>query len=268
MDSKHAIENVVLLGSGRVGSIFAKSIVRQGLNLIEIHNRSNHSTGQLRKELEAIPGWRGLQAQLNPDLYIIAVPDDEIPAVMETFTFRGDAIVVHTSGSVSINVLNKGIENYGIFYPLQTFVSGREISLREVPICIEASNNTTQKILTEFAGKFSGSVYQLNSEQRRVAHLAAVIAGNFSNALYDIAFELLEEKGLPRELIKPLIKETAERIDSFEPAKVQTGPASRGDMNIILKHLELLSDKDNTRKLYELMSKLILKKHTGKDAEL
>jgi len=151
-------------------------------------------------------------------------------------------------------------KNYGVLYPLQTFSKGKTVDLQTTPLCIEGnSKNTTQQLLY-FAKSFSGNVQKITSEQRKVLHLAAVLACNFSNYLYTLADDILKRNKLSLQLLQPLIEETAVKIRNGSPAQMQTGPAVRGDKKTMDAQLKLIKDAD-TKKLYTLISKGIINHH-------
>jgi predicted short-subunit dehydrogenase-like oxidoreductase (DUF2520 family) len=74
-----------------------------------------------------------------------------------------------------------------------------------------------------------------------------------------MAEQLLKDQGLDFDLLKPLIKETANKVQSISPSRAQTGPALRGDKQTIDKHLKELKNKKAFRKVYKAMSKAIHK---------
>ncbi|HET6990142.1 MAG TPA: DUF2520 domain-containing protein, partial [Bacteroidia bacterium] len=106
----------------------------------------------------------------------------------------------------------------------------------------------------------SDCVYHLDSRQRQAAHLAAVFANNFTNHIYAIAEDLLNEHKLPFDLIRPLIDETAVKVMDVSPAAAQTGPAIRNDKTVMKTHLALLKKHPDLKKLYSEFSKGILKR--------
>ena len=71
---------------------------------------------------------------------------------------------------------------------------------------------------------------------------------------------MLNNKNLDFEILKPLIKETVNKIHKLEPEKAQTGPAKRKDYNTINMHLKML-DEDKTRELYKIISEMIARKY-------
>jgi predicted short-subunit dehydrogenase-like oxidoreductase (DUF2520 family) len=89
-------------------------------------------------------------------------------------------------------------------------------------------------------------------------HVAAVFACNFVNHMYSIASDILDSENLPFDLIKPLIQETADKINELSPSVAQTGPAKRNDQLVIEKHLDLLSFSPEYQKIYREMTESII----------
>ncbi|RYY31728.1 MAG: DUF2520 domain-containing protein, partial [Sphingobacteriaceae bacterium] len=61
------------------------------------------------------------------------------------------------------------------------------------------------------------------------------------------------------DIIRPLIDETAQKVQQHFPAEVQTGPAIRNDEKTMQSHLELLADNPVLQQVYELLSQGIIK---------
>ena len=195
------------------------------------------------------------------DIYIIAVSDDAISSVSEQLTYS-NKIIAHTSGSVSMDALPKGIRR-GIFYPLQTFSKGRKVNFKTIPICIEAEKRGDLELLRKLAESVSESVFEISSEQRKSLHLAAVFVNNFTNHLYQIGNEFCEENGVSFDILKPLIAETIEKLDSLSPLEAQTGPAKRNDQKTIGRHLGQLNNKTH-KEIYQMLTESIKETHGKK----
>jgi predicted short-subunit dehydrogenase-like oxidoreductase (DUF2520 family) len=99
-------------------------------------------------------------------------------------------------------------------------------------------------------------VYKADSKQRATLHIAAVFACNFANNLWGISADILAQSGYSFDVFKPLLQETLRKAFEMGPTAAQTGPAKRGDMNVINGHLAKL-DGDR-HELYELITKMIL----------
>ncbi len=186
------------------------------------------------------------------DIYIIAINDDVLSTVDELFDVK-DKFLVHCSGAMPVTILPAKARR-GSLYPLQTFTAGRKISLREVPFCLEAEYQDDLYLLTSLASSISDHVRHVTYHQRQALHLAAVFSNNFTNHLYSVAREICVEQNVPFELLHPLIKETAAKINQMTPEQAQTGPARRGDRKTQAMQLNLLKNKEY-RKLYRFFTK-------------
>ncbi len=250
------IKKITLIGSGNVAHNLGKAFLLNGLEVSEVYSRTKTNAKVLAEKLEA--NYTNNLNELNQesDLYIIATSDNAIEKIANELKL-GNKLVVHTSGSVGIEVLKNASKNYGSFYPLQTFTKTHQADFSEVPICIEGNNKESLKALSQIAGKLTNTVNELSSAQRQKLHLAAVFVSNFANYMQVIGEELCEEQQVDFELLKPLIKEVFEKNQTAKAIDNQTGPALRGDSFTMNKHLELLKDKKELKKLYQLISELI-----------
>jgi predicted short-subunit dehydrogenase-like oxidoreductase (DUF2520 family) len=165
--------------------------------------------------------------------------------------------VAHTSGSVEMNVFQNHASNFGVFYPLQTFHKEKELEISQVPFCIEGNNEATTNALSELAKSISNNIHLVSSKNRKVLHIAAIFACNFTNHFYSIAETILAEKNLSLDILRPLIKETALQVMDKSPSQLQTGPAIRGDEKIMRQHLNYLAAKPELAELYKKMSESI-----------
>jgi len=199
------IQHIILLGAGNVATHLARTFAKKGYHILQVYNRTAKRGRKLANRVGA--GYVELPEHLDPDadLYILAVSDSVIGEIAGKMRVnRG--LVVHTSGSVSIDQLATASPNYGVFYPLQTFRKDKRISFDRVPVCIEANSPESEKALFHLATRISSHVHLINSEQRKVLHLAAVFAGNFSNFMYSIAEDILQPYWILFELLRPLIR--------------------------------------------------------------
>ncbi len=262
MNSTNQISTVSIIGSGNVATALGIALFNTGINILEVFSPNISNSKLLAKRVKCNYIDNIEKINTASDLYIIATPDKEISGVITNL--KGIAgIVTHTSGSQPLEILIGNNQRYGVFYPLQTFTKNKTVDFREVPICIEGSDNATSGLLIALANKISNNVVLLNSEQRQYLHLTAVAVNNFTNQLYYHAHTVLSEKGIDFSLLHPLIKETASKIREVNPAEAQTGPARRNDTSTIKKQLELLAEFPEFRDIYKLLSDQIIKNYYG-----
>jgi predicted short-subunit dehydrogenase-like oxidoreductase (DUF2520 family) len=229
-----ALQDIVIVGAGNVGTHLAEKMREAGFTICQLAERGE----------AIVPG---------KDLYIMALPDAAMEEALTEMPLK-DELLVHTSGSVPMEILNKYSENTGVFYPLQTFTKGRSIDMNKVPLLIEANRIDNENKLVEVARKLSNKVIVADSDRRLSLHIAAVFASNFSNHMYDIARRLMEEQELDYDLLSPLIMETAAKATALGPDKAQTGPAKRNDHEVIRKHLDMLKGHEAIKELYKRIS--------------
>lgn len=249
--------SVVVLGAGHVGTHLCRAIHHaENLRLIQWYNRSkiNNPTENITVEI-----CHNLNALATADVYVIAVSDSAVEELSNQIPFK-NRLVVHTSGSVPMRLLNSK-NRRGVFYPLQTFSKIAAIDFKNVPICVESTDKKDRNTLKQVAKALNSPTYTINSEQRQALHLTAVFVNNFTNQLYRIAHELTDEKGLDFDILKPLILETAKKVQHLSPYMAQTGPAKRRDTKTIKTHLKLLESHPNYKDLYEQLTKSIQKTH-------
>jgi len=255
-----SIKNIAFAGSGNVACHLAKGLQMQGYRISNVWSRDFSNAMALAKGFNSRACQEISGLREGTDLIIIAVADKAIEEVARNIG-EFDGIVVHTAGSVSIDVLKGNIENSGVFYPLQTFSKVIPVDLMEVPFFLESSSIEVLQVLEEVASKLSTRVYNADSHQRILLHVAAVFTGNFSNLMYVIGNEILENANLPSDLLHPLILEIARKAATGDPLQMQTGPARRKDTVTIEKHISALASMPEYADLYRLLANLISNKY-------
>lgn len=244
---------IAIIGFGNLGQHLVKTLSNNSsVQLVQVYLRDPKKAPYFLPKNLIVSDFKDL---VEVDLTIISVNDNSIEEVSSQIPFNNN-LVVHTSGSISIDKLNSK-NRKGVFYPLQTFSKSKEVNFEEIPICIEAENSEDYKILKTVADSISKSVHIINSEQRKALHVAAVFVCNFVNHLYQIGDEICTENNIPFAILKPLIQETAQKIKTLSPKDAQTGPAKRGDNQTIESHLDFLTNKNHT-KIYKLLTQSIL----------
>lgn len=252
------ISSVSFVGSGNVATHLAHGLSNIGIEIVEVYSVNPENANRFASRLNCSVA-KDPDNLKEVDLIIIAVPDSKIEEVAVKF-HGARSMVVHTSGITSMNSLGGNI-SYGVFYPLQTFSLQKDVDLKDVPFCIEANNKDNFNLLFELASRLSTNVKRLDSENRKILHLTAVMVNNFSNHLYHLAFDILKENNLDFDFLIPLIQETALKVKDIHPADAQTGPARRQDISSMKEHLRMLDSFPEFREVYKLLSEQIKKKY-------
>lgn len=254
------IKNVVFIGAGNMATQLGMALFDSGINIVQVYSRTAESARALAGKVNASFTTDLSAIKENCDLYIIAVKDDALIEVARQINFN-NRLVVHTAGSLSVQVLAPFSANIGVFYPFQTFSKNKKVDFSKVPVCLEANNESSFKSLESLAKKISYKVLPLDSKQRLYLHISAVFSCNFVNHLYALSEVILKENKMGLDLLYPLIQETTEKIMKLSPVDAQTGPSARNDQQIILKHLELLDNKPEMKKIYQMLSDSIYNLH-------
>lgn len=245
--------SVVILGSGNVASHLINAFENsKEVDLIQVFARNINS--KINIKLNTIVSK--YEDIVEADVYIVAVSDAAIAEVVSKIPFK-NKLVVHTSGSIELLLENVKNRN-GVFYPLQTFTKNKEVNFSKIPICIEAENEIDEEVLHKLASSLSGFVYKIDSNQRKALHVSAVFVCNFVNHLYKIGNDICEENNISFDILKPLILETAEKINVLNPEIAQTGPAVRNDIETIKKQ-ELFLKNNKNLEIYKILTQSIQK---------
>jgi len=247
---------IILLGAGNVGHHLSKAFNKSTqIDLVQWYSRDNSKVSYNDIDTEII---NDLSKIKSADIYIISISDSYVGEISKKLNVS-EKLVVHTSGSLGLSIIDEK-NRRGVFYPLQTLSKNKEIELAKVPICIESENNK-DLVLLETISKYIGcKTYKIDYNERKILHLAAIFSNNFVNHMFTIAKEILDDKNLDFNILKPLINETVDKIHKLDPENAQTGPAIRNNNEILLNHINTLK-KDDHKKLYELMTKLIKDKY-------
>lgn len=247
---------IVLLGAGNVGFHLSKAFNKsKQIDLVQWYTRDKNKITSSGLNTDIIDDL----ANIKPaDIYIISISDSYVGNLSEELNIS-NKLIVHTSGSLDYTILNNK-NRRGVFYPLQTFSKNKELEISKVPICIESENNKDFLLLEKIVKHINCKSYKINYQERRTLHLAAIFSNNFVNHMFTIAKEILESKNIDFNILKPLINETVDKIHKLDPENAQTGPAIRNNNEIIINHIKALKKQDH-KKLYELMTKLIQDKY-------
>ena len=269
---------IVLIGAGNLATHLGKALHAAGHDMVQVFSRTMQSAETLASLLDAEPLTDIAQVRDDADVYIFSVKDSAlVQLVAQLCRHEADGLVedgavnalrkakkgehervfLHTAGSMPLSVFKGMAQHYGVLYPMQTFSKQREVDFSIIPCFVEANDEFAQKQIEGLAREISGRVYQLSSEDRKYLHLSAVFACNFANHCYAISQELLEEHGIPFDVMLPLINETAAKVHEMKPKNAQTGPAVRYDENVIGKQSKLLENHPHFKKVYDSMSKSI-----------
>ena len=233
--------NIVIIGKGNVATNLDYAFRKKGVACQMVSSRDG---------LDQLPA---------ANVYIYSVKDEALAEVVAQVQGKEKSLHLHTSGTMPITVFGADKPHAGIFYPFQTFSKARLIEdFSTVPVFFEARGIDDISAVYSLALTITSHVYEASQPDRERLHVAGVFTNNFTNLMYTMAAELLKSAHIPFSALLPLIDETAAKIHSMAPRDAQTGPARRGDENVMSRHMQLLNEEQ--REIYRLLSDAIKKR--------
>ena len=233
--------NIVIIGQGNVATNLDYAFRKKGIACQMVSSRE------------------GLDQLPQANVYIYAVKDEALASVVAQVQGRERSLHLHTSGTMPITVFGDDKPHAGIFYPFQTFSKAHLIEdFSTVPVFFEARGIDDISAVYSLALTITSHVYEATQHDRERLHVAGVFTNNFTNLMYTMAAELLQNTHIPFKALLPLIDETAAKVHALSPRDAQTGPARRGDENVMNHHLSLLNEEQ--RQVYQLLSDAIKKR--------
>ena len=255
---------ISFIGAGNLAWHLAPALENAGHHINEVYSRQLQHTRRLVSNLYDARTHSDLNFADSPSkLFVLAVPDDALEEVCSRLVLPENARLVHTSGSCPLTELTHWMTVYsdvpvqtGVFYALQTFTKEQPfMAFDSIPLCIEATEKSLEDELVTIGQEMSNIVYLITSHERKLLHIAAVFAGNFTNHLLTIAHNLTTSNGLEFDLLRPLIQETLRKsLSAANPSDVQTGPARRNDLSIVEAHLSVLAAQPRLAEIYAIMT--------------
>ena len=245
---------IAIIGAGSVGTNLHHAFELKGIHAELIHARplTNHQS-QITNPLP------------EAEVYIYAIADQALREVV-SLVHAPNALHLHTSGSMPIEVFGADKPHAGVLYFLQSF--SRDVLIDDwstIPCFIEGRNIDDVAAIYTLAQSLTDRIYEANQHDRERLHVAGVFANNFSNLMYRIAADVLKDTQIPFEALIPLIDNTAAKVHVLKPADAQTGPAQRGDKAVMAHQMEVLETTkgnftaDELCAVYQALSALIEK---------
>lgn len=251
------MSTIAIAGTGNVASHLARAIARSHYRLAGIFSRNASHAAAAAQCYGCPSGTYADLAELRPDVVIISVADQGINATVGAIgPLPSSTVVLHTSGTVSMDALAPLSPHHGILYPLQSFTKGAEVDLQQVPFFTEASDAETLAAADAIAADLGAKAYHADESLRRTLHIAGVFTNNFVNILLLEAQRLLEEKGIGADAIRPLAELTVAKAFAMPARMAQTGPARRGDTDVTARQYDALPER--LKPVYRELTNLIV----------
>ena len=217
---------IAIIGAGSVGTNLHHAFALKGVQTVLVHARPLTADPLVVRSLPVA------------DVYIYTVADKALAEVVAKVD-APRALHVHTSGSMPIDVFGEDKPHAGVLYFFQSF--SREVLIDDwsgIPCIIEGRNIDDIAAIYSLAQCLTSRIYEAGQHDRERLHIAGIFANNYSNLMYRIAEEVLKDTQIPFEALLPLIDQTAAKVHVMKPKDAQTGPAQRGDQEVMNHHTD------------------------------
>lgn len=251
--------NINIIGAGNVAWHISNALTNTDFEVQQIFSR-NFSSAQKMANTFGYQAVNALAYFKDAKAIIVAVDDDEIENVAKQLSNVGDTLVIHTSGSVSIDALLPH-ENRAVLWLIESLRKDEKIAYKKIPAIVHYSNSYSNNLIYEIAKTISNVVHILADTERRALHLGAVMANNFTNHLFTLLKKFSDEKNIDFNLLQPIINSTLYNAQQNNPLTMQTGPAIRNDETTIDHHLKILQQNANLKEIYNAFTKSIQNTH-------
>lgn len=234
---------LAIIGGGRAAWAFGSTWRRIGWPIAGVATRDETPITTLLNAPR-----RGIDEMLDADLILIAVSDSAIRDIADAIP-ETNAVIWHPSGSLTS--MRGGFS----LHPLKALPPvGEPSDLRDTLLVFEGAHREIAERIANAAGaRFA----QIESENKVRYHAAAVFASNYVAALLDIANELIGIDNARADLVA-LAESAIENWVTHDDARRFTGPAARGDRNLIDAHVEVLQPQQELALIYRLLAERIL----------
>jgi predicted short-subunit dehydrogenase-like oxidoreductase (DUF2520 family) len=215
--------NITIVGTGKAGSSFEAAFAEAGHDVRLIHHDELERLGQ-------------------PDLVLLAVPDDAIATVARQIPRDARYVVAHVAGSRGLDEL-EGHARVGALHPLATLPSAEVGAQRLRGALFSVAGDD---LICDVVASLNGRSIHLSNEQRVLYHATATVAANHLVALLGHVEVLAESAALSLDDFLPLVQQALADVSALGVRAALTGAASRGDMATIDAHLASIPESERS----------------------
>lgn len=249
-----------IIGAGNLGRTLARLwSERRIFRVGSICNRREASAIEAATFIGAGTPAADIQSMASADFWLIAVGDDQIEAVAtelaahlngklhEDQNSHAAPVVFHCSGALTSSALAAcAPAKLASAHPVHSFVNP-ERSVSELPgafVALEGDRIALEHLDHAFT-RLDCTCITLNPEQKLLYHTGSVMACNYLTVLMDLSLQTFAAAGIDertaRQLLAPIVMQTAKNNVELGPEKALTGPLARGDVQTVARQLEALT---------------------------
>lgn len=248
---------ISIIGSGNVATFLGLKL-KESFHIVQVISQNINHAKELAAKLNCEFDDDIQKLNKKIDILIFAVKDDVLIEYVSKIHLE-NILVIHCAGSISLNQINAISSHTACIWPVYS-IHKNKLPPKDfdIPLVLQANCETSKSVVLQLSESISAKHFFLNDEQKSYLHLAAVFVNNFTNHFYHLGQNICQQHQISFDILKPIILQTAQNIQTINPSETQTGPAIRRDLLTIEKHLLQLTDKE-VQTLYSIISENIQK---------
>lgn len=253
-----------LIGCGRVGVTITR-LLKSNNRIIGVHDTNKQRQRQAVKLLRISnnPDHAGLVER--SEVLLIATPDDIITKAYEKMQdyISGSKYLFHFSGVLTADIIPKSRHVHrASVHPFASFPTMTNTAVKQhFFLSIEGDTQAIRVARMIFQKRYF-TLNKIKKEQKPTYHLIGVFSSNLLIGLVASINELADRIGWRRkeleQMIIPMLEETIHNIQDLGTRRSLTGPLSRGDAEVIKKHLTVLKKDKGLLDIYKSLSRAIV----------
>lgn len=256
--------NISFIGAGKAGLSLAKYFQSKNHNISFVSDTDIEKATFFKNALKC--EIRNMDFLINnSDMVFLTVNDSAIYPLWDTIKKQIEnekTIFIHCSGA------KEGFYDIKSLYALHPAcpMTGDGF-LQEVYFALENEGNDIL-FIKSFIESLGNKVVLIPKDKKREYHLANVMVSNLVLSLFEKAIKYLACAGMNErdslDLLMPLAIKNLQNINNHGILASATGPASRGDLEVIKKHMDVLEQKDIelyknlTQNIFDFLGKNIM----------
>lgn len=249
---------IAIIGAGNIATYYGTCFKQHGHEILQIVAHNETSAVALAQRLACETYATDIQyLTKEAEVYLFAVTDDALLDYAKNITLS-DKLVLFAAGAHPCSTFLSMSEDVGCIWCVYSIQKDQLPRHRSIPLVVSGTTKNAKYKAAKLADSISDLVYELSDDQKSVVHLGAVLCNNFTNHLYDITNRVLNKHEISFDILKPIIENTAEKIQHTAPNLLQSGPAIREDNSTMRKHIDLLNDMAQWQNVYQALSESIL----------
>jgi len=235
---------VRIIGAGRAGSSFAVALAAVGVSV----------DGPWGRDMDVVDAGRDV------DVVLLCVSDAAVAEVASKIEPGPDVVIAHVAGSLGLDVLAPHVRRASL-HPVVSLPDAVTGAMRLAGAAFVIAGDT---VIEELVEALAGFPISIAEDDRVLHHAACCVASNHLVALMGQVERIAARTGVAADTYFQLAAGSLDNVLASDAATALTGPAARGDLATIERHLAALDPSE--RPAYEAMVEMARRLATERGA--